>query len=230
MWILHGDNTIQSRERLVELITQAKNDGKTITRLPAKQLSEAELELALGANSLFGEERLIVIEELHSLPTSARKKQLIAILSTASEDPGTPACVLWEKRSLTKTMLKAFPNTQVKEYKMSKVLFRWLDSLSGQGEKKKQLELLHQAVKQDGEFFVFTMLCRQIRMLIQAADGHPLKGAPFMISKLKKQSSTFTLAQLLRLHKHAYDLDLNLKTSGSPLTLAQQLDLFVLKL
>lgn len=220
MIILHGENIIKSRERLVELIEVAKKAGKDVERLSANKLKPAELENALQKTSLFGTEQVVVIEELHSLPRSAQKNLLIKIVSEANVD-----VLLWEKRTLTPTMLKAFPNAIGEQFKLTNSLFAWLDAFSPLTEKTHYMKLAAAAQHANGEQMCFVMLVRHIRMLIQIKDGSTPAGPPFMISKLKKQAMGFSMKQLLGLHTQLFTIDLNSKTSGSFLTLGQELDL-----
>lgn len=225
MTILHGENTVQSREKLVTLIREARAIGNDVVTLTAAKLTPPQLEVALQKTSLFGTTQLVVIEELHSLPKSARKTQLIEIVSQANVD-----VILWEKRELTKTMLKAFPRAKVEFFRLTNSLFSWLDSLSPATDKSRQLQLLQKALAADGEHMCFVMLMRQVRLLIQVKDGGRPAGPPFMISKLAKQARDFTLDQLLALHKQIFQLDQAAKTSGSFFTLGQELDLLVVNL
>lgn len=225
MTILHGENTVQSREKLVTLIREARAAGNDVVTLSAAKLTPAQLESALQKTSLFGTTQLVVIEELHSLPKSARKTQLIEIVSQANVD-----VILWEKRELTKTMLKAFPRAKVEFFRLTNSLFAWLDSLSPAVAKSQQLQLLQKAITANGEQMCFVMLMRQVRLLIQVKDGGRPAGPPFMISKLAKQARDFTLEQLLALHKQIFHLDQAAKTSGSFFTLGQELDLLVVNL
>ena len=165
MIIIHGNNTINSREKLVQIINSARNKDKVIIRLEAKKLTEAIFEETLGANDLFGTSKLIILEELHSLPTSKKKKYFIELLS----QPQIHDIVLWEKRLLTKTMLKKFENinNSIFEFKISKTLFYWLDTLGNNENGRRKIDLLHSAVETDGEYFCFLMLIRQIRLLIE---------------------------------------------------------------
>lgn len=228
MTILHGDNTTQSRSKLVSLIHAAKDQNLRIERLESKKLTQAELESVLGSKSLFGQDKLVVIEELHSLPNSQRKKELINLLGTASHQD---QIILWEKKLLTATMLKHFPQAQVLSFKASNHVFAWLDSLSGKkGTHQNHHQLFVQALESDGEVFCFLMLARQIRLLIQIKDSGQIKGPPFMISKLKKQASNFSLEQLLRIHRQLLEMDIAHKTSASHQTLAQDLDLLLFQL
>lgn len=226
MIIIHGENTVNSREKLVEIINHKKSEDREIVRIEAKKLSEAILEETLGANDLFGTSKTIVIEELHSLPTSKNKKALIELLSK----PQTHNIILWEKRSLTKTMLKNFPKAQEFEFKISKTLFAWLESLGEKQDKTKKLNLLHTALETDGEFFCFLMLIRQIRMLIEVKSGGQAKGAPFMVGKLNRQASRFSLDELLKIYKQLLEIDIKQKTSSSLIDVTTMLDLMTIKL
>ncbi len=221
MTILHGENTFASRQRLQELVDFARSNKTVITRLTAKQLSPADLELALGSNSLFAEEKVIVIEELHSLPRSKRKNELIEQIAATETE-----VILWEKRSLTKTMLKKFPKAQAQEFKVGKKLFAWLDSFGR--DKKKTFKLLSESIEQEGEHFCFLMLIRQIRLLIQIKEGAVIRLAPFMKSKLSSQAKTFSLEQLLKLHTQLFEIDKNMKTGQAKLPLGQELALLTL--
>ena len=223
MVILHGENTVQSRNALSALLDKARSEQKQIIRLEAKKLESQNLIEELGASSLFGEPRVILIEELHSLPTSARKTQLIKQIGGLSADDAE--VILWEKRQLTPTMLKQFPQARNQEFKLTKYLFNWLDTINGQN--KLNQKMFDSAIEQDGEMMLFTMLIRQIRLLIQVKEGKTASLAPFMVGKLKKQSETFSLPQLLQLHHKLLLLDLAQKTSASVLTLQQELELLL---
>lgn len=225
IWILHGEQTSASRARLVALMDAAKESGQAITRLDAKSLTQSTLDEALGSQSLFDTPQLIVIEELHSLPTSARKKALISAVASAQTD-----CILWEKRTLTKPMLKQFATAAVEEFKLSNSLFAWLDMLGGNKSVAVKLRTLHAAESAEGEYLCFVMIIRQIRLLIQAKEGGQIAGPPFMIAKLRAQANSFDLAQLLQLYRRLLEMDLRMKSSTPGLNLAQELDLLTMEL
>jgi len=223
--ILHGENMVQSRNTLSSLIDQARSLNKVILRLDAKRLEPKALSEELGATSLFGESRFIIIEEIHSLPTSQRKTQLITLLGSISE---STELLLWEKKQLTPTMLKQFPLAKSQEFKLTKYLFQWLDSVQSQSKLSRNRFML--AVEQDGEMMCFTMLIRQLRLLIQATENKTATLPPFMVAKLKKQADTFTLAKLLQLHSSLLRLDLSMKTSTGNLSLTQELELLLIEM
>ncbi len=226
MIIIHGENTIASRDKLIELINKAKLEHQEIIRLEAKDLTEAQLETILGTTDLFETKKTILIEGLHSLPKSTKQKTLIQMCA----DSKLYEIILWEKRELTATMLKSFPGAQNYIFKASKTLFAWLDLLGKRGDESKKIQLLHEAINTDGEYFCFLMLLRQFRLLIQAKTGEKIGGAPFMITKLNKQTQQFTLEQLLKIYSQLLEIDFSQKTSTNLLSMNQQLDLLSLKL
>lgn len=230
--VVHGDNYVLARKKLGELIDVAKEKQTRVIGLEAKRLTLAELQDALGGDSLFGEPKCVVIEELHSLPVSARKKSLIELVSAQAkmnEADSPTQVILLEKKLLTATMLKKFAGAQIFSYKVSNSLWEFLDKL-GQKNSNELIASLKLAIEQNDDFFVFTMIIRQVRMLIQAKDNGRLTGAPFMITKLKNQANRFTLDKLILIHGLLFKIDLEQKTSTSPLTLTQELDLLMLKL
>ncbi len=225
--IIHGDNHVASRQQLTELTTQAQNRGMELLSLEAEQLDRASLEAQLGSSSLFGQDKIVVIEAVHSLPKSAKKDQLIKLINDASID-----IILWEKKSLGKLELKKLPsNAAIFEHKSSKQLWNLLDSLRGQRmDKTATLRLLRESCASENAEFVLVMLARQLRLLIQVKDAGAPKLAPFMLSKLKRQADSFSLSQLLQLHRQLYQLDLRLKQSRNQLPLAAELDLWLINM
>lgn len=224
--ILHGENVVASRKKLVELLEQLKNNQQTVDRLEAKKLSLGILESKLVKQDLFGTEITIVIDELHSLPRSKDKTSLIDLVSKSEVN-----VILWEKRKLTPTMLKKFPQAQVFGFKLSNALFSWLDSLNGNSKHKKQLlTTFHQVLQTEDAHLCLVMLARQIRMLIQVCETGTMAGAPWMVQKVKIQSRSFNLNQLLKIHQELLEIDLLQKTSTNNLELDQELDLLLLRM
>ncbi len=227
MIVIHGENTIKSRNKLVEIIEETKGKNILVERVEAKNLDLPTLESKLQKTDLFGHGRMLVIEELHSLRRSKKKNRLIEM---TAETEGVDIC-LWEKRKLTKNMLKKLHADKVYEFSLSNSLFDWLDSVSPQDStKSKQIKLFRQAVESNDAYMCFIMLARQVRMLIQAKDGGKIKGPYFVVNKVKKQASRFNFSQLLKLHQQLHQIDLNLKTSADIVDLDKRLELLILTL
>lgn len=247
--IIHGEQIDKARSKLVEFVQLARQQGKEVVTIPATTITEASLEEAFGSQDLFATPKMIVIEELNSLPTSNKKKAFIQKISeyiaeisnTNNQNQNLNNTqndlILFEKRTLTATMLKPFVSPKAKtsgvpaevfEFKVSKSTFTWLEMLGSRETPEKKLKLLHQAIDEEGEFFCFLMLVRQIKMLLQIKEGVAIKGAPFMIAKAEKQAQNFDKAKLVQIYKKMLDIDLLQKTSQTKATLIQMLDLLTL--
>lgn len=222
--IIHGENQVASRKKLVELIEQAKKQNKEIVNINAEKIDRAKLESALLSESLFGNEKLLVIEGLYSLPKSKKKDEFISLISSASIE-----IILWDKKLLTKTDLKKLPtDLENYEFKITPKMWSFLDTLSPNPKAKtSMLKLFKESVESDSSEFVFLMIARQIRILIQIKENQPPKVAPFMLSKLNKQAKEFSLEKLLSLHQQLYLIDQKQKLSTGLLSLESELDLLL---
>lgn len=227
MLILHGENEVASRQQLAEKILTAKLAGSQISRYTASNLSLGTLESALSAQPLFAQDELLIIEELHSLPRSAKKTALLQLLTAYQQDERV---VLWEKKTLTNAQLKLFSKAQAQVFKTSSAVFAWLDSLGSSNQLARQLELLHKALATDGAELCFLMLARQVRLLIQVKSGTSVSGPPFVQQKLKRQTHQFDMQRLVQTHHQLLSVDLSQKTGSSPFTLEQELDLLLINL
>ncbi len=215
--ILHGEHVIASRHELTKRLVSAEANGFSVKRLDGKHLDVVSLEASLGTQDLFTPRVLVVIEDLFSLPKSKKKDELIALVHKA-----TVEVLLWEKKTLTATQLKPFAGAIILLFKTSLAVFGWLDMLRP-GDLPRILRAFEKAVDQDGAEMCFAMLCRQVRLLLQVKDGGQLKLAPFMIGKTQKQSSYFSMEQLLRMHQQLLEIDKSVKTSSSLLGLREQM-------
>lgn len=222
--VIHGENQVASRSKLSQLLTEAKKHQNEIVNLEAEKLDRANLETVLLSDSLFGNSKILVLENLHSLPKSKKKDEFINLISSTSID-----IILWEKKSLTKTDFKKLPTEiEVYEFKVTAKLWSLLDQLSSNPKSKTSLlKLFHESVANDGAEFIFLMLVRQIRMLIQVKEKQAPAMAPFMLAKLNKQAANFSLTKLLTLHQELYQIEKKQKQFSGLLSLEGELDLFL---
>ena len=210
LFIFHGENHIKSRQAYLEQSEKLKLPGVSTHKLEAKQLQPHALEQLLGTTSLFSENSVIQIEELHSLPKSERKTRLIQLFHNQISE--TVHVVLWEKKKLTATELKQFPQAKVQAFPLSSKMFAWINSLESLPIKK-QLQLLQDAITSDGAEFCFAMLARQVRIWLG-----------------KTSANSPRQHKLLTIHEDLTFIDFHLKTGQSVLTLDQALTQTVLKL
>lgn len=232
--VLHGDNTIKSRNKLLEIITQSRATGREVEKYSASDLNLSKLQEIFGSQLLFTKPRLLIFEEVHSLPTSTKKNQLLKSLSEhTAQLPADVEVVLWEKRALTKTMLSKLAASTTEEFKVSSSMFTWLDSLTGQAtpaQRQKTVQLFHQTLQEEDVVYCLIMLIRQVRMLLIANDGGTLAGPPFVVNKIRSQARKFSQKQLLQTYRELLKMDLAMKQSSSGLNLQGQLDLLLIQL
>jgi len=223
--VLHGDNQVSSRHQLNQLLSEAKHKGvKDVIRLEGKILTQTDLIQALETTSLFGTDRLIIIESLFTRPKSKAKDQLTSYLKTIVTNTNIPQTILWENKTLTKTQLKSIGNPKDLCFPISKVLFKFLDALAP-GKPQSNLKWFQQAKSQEPPELIFAMLIRQVRLLIQVKDRATSKLAPWQAQKLSRQASLFSPQKLLALHQQLLNLDHDNKTGHNLSPLGDTLDI-----
>lgn len=223
MIILHGDNIVGSRKYLLDFVTKAKKTGEVVEVL-AKDLTISILESLLSTQELFSKSKTVIIDGYFSLPKSKLKEQIKELLLSSFYE-----VVLFEKKVIKITDLKVFPKATTYEFKTSSKVFQFVESIAP-GNGKNSIMLLLECAKHDDVEMCFSMLSRQVRMLIKAKEGIFSGIPPFVQTKVKKQSQLFSLSDLIRLHDALTNIDEEEKTSVSQLTLHQKLDLLLLKL
>ncbi|MBU1200357.1 hypothetical protein KJ953_02370 [Patescibacteria group bacterium] len=201
MIIIHGPDQVSAQTKLDQLLDQAKNNNLEIQRIEAKNLSPASLSQTLTPSSLFSSSRLVVIDNLLSLPQSANKKKLIDILKNNKGQ-----LILYESKNIHPATIKSLPTTQVFSFKENPLIYKFLETFD--------LKILDEIIisRQPLEMLFF-MLARHVRQLIQIKTPGSLRLAPWQLSKISKQSSFFTTDQLINLHKKLYQIDKRQKTS-----------------
>lgn len=95
---------------------------------------------------------------------------------------------------------------------------------------KKALQLMQQQLASGAnQFYILTMLARQLSILIQVKEptnGHP-DLHPYVIKKAQHHAQRFSLTDLIQLHHAVVELDVQLKSSTVPAALL--LDRFIVQ-
>lgn len=224
MIVIHGDNVVASRNYLNQKKTELKAGGvKEIVTLEGKKASIENILGALESQSLFGNEKYIIIEDFLSRPKSTAKNEIEEYLQKTN-----PAnCLLWEGKKATALQLKKFSKATIQESKSSSQTFQFLDSFGTT--KENSLKLLQKALETDAEGSLFFMVVRQVRLLLLVnAPSYNLP--PWQKQKLLKQAAQLGEEKLLELHSQLLTIDEKNKTSGSMLGLTGELEVLVAKL
>ena len=225
IYIFSGDDIVSSRQAYLDKLSLLKKET-SIEMVAAKDIDEICLENIFGASDLFGLARTLATEKFFTGQKSTDKEKLIGkILSFPKAQ-----IISWETKELSKTeQQKLGKETQVNNFKLPNLLFKFLDSLSPTNKQTSLLSL--QQLKQNVDpQFIFLMIARQIRLMILAvfdeADSLPV----WQIGKLKSQAMSFGQEKLLIAYHSLLWIDLKQKTSQSPFSLEGELDLFLTSL
>lgn len=224
--ILHGDNIVASRNRLHEL--RQENKGKEIVSF-ATVPDKTSLVQALESQSLFGGERVVTAENILAGLGRKTKDDLLAYLTSGKFDTD---CILWEPKIISKTTLASFPkSTHVELFKLTTALFKFLESIAPNNAGE-MLQYFHESLPREGAELIFSMLIRQVRLLLAiATDAQGLdelnRLVPWQESKLRQQAAKFTIADLLELHQRLYSIDYEQKLGKNVLVLEDTLDILL---
>lgn len=236
--IFCGENTLASRNALNLAIDRFKreNPGGEIVRLNGDKMTETDLVEAVEAASLFSVSRLVVIEGVLSRRKSGEKDKLIERLAKSFFlFPSSFFLILWEPKQVAAGILAKLaklPNSRIQEFKLTRSLFKLLDSLRpGNG---KQLSfLMNETIKTDPAEVMMLMLGRRIAQLLVAKSGTAggMAGlADWQIRQLTSQAENWNEKQLTDFHRMLVEIDEAVKTGASPADFSTHLDILLLSL
>ncbi len=214
MLIIHGDNTIVSRDFF---LTQKKS-FPNILELSGEDLTFARLTQALATPNLFGELPTLFIENFFSRRPSNEKKKIIEFLNKCQND-GNVKIITYDSKDMS-LQLKSFDPKIIKNFKLPKFIYSFLESFS--------LDQLQLVLKSEAPEMILGSMARHIHNLILVKENQSNLPS-WQAGKLKSQAQNFTLEQLVKFNKDLLAIDYRQKTSSSPLNLKQALELWSLK-
>lgn len=228
--VLHGENTIASRKVLIEKIKLFQERGGEIIRLDGRKVDLTEIKQACEAGSLFGNNRLVVVENFFNRPKNSQKNEIENYFKNLLPQTNI---ICWEEKQLTPSQLnKLPPHSEVYLFKIEPIIFKFLDCLRP-GNNRLMLTLLKRCYQVESVEMIFYMICRQVRILILANDlgKRGLDGMAFwMQNKFFYQSRNFSLEKLLDIHSQLVRIDYEQKTGRAIMPLYFYLDLLVANL
>jgi DNA polymerase III delta subunit len=226
--IIHGDDIEASRKELNTL--RSRSLQQEVVQIDGKTTTLTELTQATESGSLFGSNRVVIIENLLSkrLGKTVAKADTETISAWIKQLPIDLELIFWEEKEIGKTILGLFPkNVDTALYKTDRPVFAFVESVKP-GANKELLLKLDTVLIQESAEMVFAMLVRQFRLLIMAKDLDKLSLglSPWQAAKLVKQAQYFTVPQLLSLYEQLLAIDVTIKTGTGPFILKKELELF----
>lgn len=225
--ILHGENIVQSRLTLEKI--KEENRRKEIISLDGKKIDLTTLKEALESSSMFEDSRLVILENLFAARSKIELEKMTNYIALKEYSNGL---ILWEKDSLTKTVLDKLKADKVLEFKPEQMVFKFLDSLKPDNVQESLL-LLTKLLKNDEPEIAIFMIIKRFRLLLLLKDkvtsgtDDLAKLAPWQVSNLTKQANCFTLESLVIIYHQLLEIDAAEKTGQASFNLTKSLELFL---
>lgn len=225
IYIFSGDDIVSSRKAYTDQIEIFKKENE-MEYVNAKDIDETFLENIFGSLDLFGKNRILATENFFSGKSNKLRGGLIEKILSFKK----AVFIDWEEKEISKTETEKLGKSLIiKNFKLPNLLFKFLDSINPEN-KKENIILLKKVLENLDPGFVFSMLIRQIRLLILASDNETITMAPWQKRNLENQFKHFSKDKLINLYKKLLEIDLRQKTSSSPFDLNSELEFFIANL
>src|SRR3989344_8569406 len=187
--VIHGDNINKSFERLSYYKKSAINRKLEIRKItPADNISEK-----LTSVSLFGNDSLLVIEDIKRT-NKKDLKWLKENLNAIDND-----LILYEPSQLTRTILNYFPKAKIEEFKLPKLIWKFLDEFYPKNAKN-TLKLLHSIIESEAaEPIIGLINWRLLDILTFIKNPQKILYDTWRLNKLENQSKKFSQAKVTRI-------------------------------
>ena len=233
IYIFHGDNIEASRKSFVEALVRSKAAGANeVVRLNGAEIVQSDLIQALESQSLFGNDRVVVIEGLFSRRISKEKDSLLSYLALS---PYPSSLLLWEGKKITAVGLKKFTEkkeVEIKEFKISGLLYKFLDQIVPDNGSLASLTFNNLIIEEPVELVFYLLVKRITELLLQNSSSGSGGGydQDWRMQKITEQTLKWTEKGLVNFHKRLTEIDEAVKTGSTPSNLSSHLDIALLNL
>lgn len=227
--IIHGIDIVASRKYFLG----EKEKISTSEMLKGSLINLTDLCQLLEGGGLFENSRSIFIEQF--LTEKKKSVERDAIISYLIIQAKNHSIFLWEGKDLDRTTLSLFKEASIKSYKLSSMLFTFLDGIKP-GNGVQLIQLFHKSLQTNDDEMIFFMLIRQFRILLAMSEqgtetiSEVSRLAPWQKSKFEKQAKLFEKNYLMKLYSQLFRIELSQKTGTLSSSLIASLDFFLLKI
>lgn len=214
--IICGDNEIASREYFVNLKKELKEKGYEILTIDSGKFLE-EISSLKDNLSLFSSKKAYFTENVFK--KYSRNKKFKEILKEFEEKD--ELLVIWEK--LTSREISV-DKKYIIEFKLPENIFKLLDSFYP-GNFKSFHKFLEKVSEKVPEYLIFYMLVQRVHLLMAIKFGINMNLPSWQLKKLKFQANLWTIDQLYSAVEGLFKVDVRLKTSTTPFSLIDSLDI-----
>lgn len=223
--LLHGEDFVASRKDLWRIKSEFTGE---VVEIDGKTATKEQLVVVLGTPSLFGEKRLVVIENFLASKDIGKE--------TFDKDSHWDL-VLWEGKKLTVSQVadwqKRLASVRVLEFKVDPAIFKFVEAVRP-GNGKQAISLLRECLRSEAIEVVYVMLVRQIRLLLLTGSKAKIgpedfqKLSPWQRARLSTQAARFSQDQLQRFYKQLLEIDFQIKSGQEVADLATSIELLLL--
>lgn len=189
IYIFHGDDQYASRSAFNQQLDQQLN--KDILRLDSKTANIDSINNFLNSSSLFASQKVLVINNLFSIPKAILDKIIKLIKDDTQND-----IYIWQDKTLTPTQTKIFPQAKINHFPVNKVLFSCLNQIRPKNISR--FLSLYQKVMEQEPFELFLFFVKNnLRKQITSYSGfskNDLQKAYIQLIELDFQSKNGQLA------------------------------------
>lgn len=220
IFLLHGEDTVKSYERLKKFIDTARKRSWEVVSLDD---ASSDFRDDLLAVSLFGSERFFILRNIKKFGKT--ESEWLA----ANQDKIAGNLVFYVEGKAGVTLTKNLPkNAVIEEFPMPILIWNFLDSIK-KGNVKEVLKVLHKIVEKDPVERVFVLIFKLFRDLYWVKkEPESINYQSWRVEKLKRQASLFTLQELEEIIASLAKIDIEVKTGQS--SLLSSLDLLMVKI
>ena len=224
MIIISGEDVLKSSQKLSLVCQEYQKKGVTVNTFDQSEITLGKLRQELSPTDLFGGTSALVIKGLLSGTKSKNKEKIIEFLK--KENPQN--LILYESKSVHPSTVKQFKGAINESFKVDINIFKFLDLVSPGNQI--QIHLHYNDLRQKGVDveYIFAMLVRQFRLLIQCRFSQkPPNINPYALRSLLPQSQKYNPKQLIDLYLQLCKIDILVKTGQSSLDTGTLLEHFL---
>lgn len=228
--LFHGEHVAASRRELTQF--REKFAKREVVMLDGRTVTTTDLVEATQTASLFGTDRLVIVENLMSRRIGKKNPDGQAFTAIITNLPPETEIVFWEEKEIPKTILTILPKTvDIALFKPDRIIFSFVESLFP-GNTREMLAHFEASLKKDTPEMIFAMLVRQFRYLLMVKDlgQNVTELSGWQRSRFLRQTERFTMPQLLDFYRHLLTTDVTIKSGTTPMSLTQELRLFLVSI
>lgn len=219
--LIHGDDLEKIEKSLLDL-----SRGIESLRIDGSKVKLKTLETELLDGSLFGEQKLFIVENIYK---NKLKKDLFQFLTDQKDNLNV---ILVERKKLTKKDVSVIKFNMINEHLLPQFYFKFLDEFypgNRINTEKYYTQLLNSLEAEQ----IFYSIIKRIRALIAIKmnlDSHSeiSRFAPWQLGKMRSQARFWTEDELINFYKRLYEIERKMKSSELTVNLKKYLDILIL--